>query len=276
MCLCVCSGVHGESFHTPPVSPHGDGPALRPLQPSSPQPSSAAPLTSPPPVPLIREKKAESGIVPSASSPRRDWKPHPPVGSASLSSEPAVTLVHSKAKGQAVFGRNGGPLTSTPRAEVSQEEPLAISPSRSPPKSPPKSSSTCCSSSGQGSCSGQGGAEWDSGLSRSSLPDSGELEKLLKECKATLGITTSQDVAPSTAGKSQTSAVINESRISLPRDFYLVFRGILFPAWRKAKCFSVTFLFLFDMLLVSSDVPSEILKLLQTEVKSLKTNLQVR
>lgn len=243
MCLCVCSGVHGESFHTPPVSPHGDGPALRPLQPSSPQPSSAAPLTSPPPVPLIREKKAEPDIVPSASSPRRDWKPHPPVGSASVSSEPAVTLVHSKAKGQAVFGRNGGPLTSTPRAEVSQEEPLAISPSRSPPKSPPKSplksSSTCCSSSGQGSCSGQG----DSGLSRSSLPDSGELEKLLKECKATLGITTSQDVAPSTAGKSQTSAVINESRISLPRDFYFVFPGILFPAWRKAKCFSVTFLF---------------------------------
>lgn len=30
------------------------------------------------------------------------------------------------------------------------------------------------------------------------------------------------------------------------------------------------------MQLVSSDVPSEILKLLQTEVKSLKTNLQVR
>lgn len=30
------------------------------------------------------------------------------------------------------------------------------------------------------------------------------------------------------------------------------------------------------MLLVSSDVPSEILKLLQAEVKSLKANLQVR
>lgn len=30
------------------------------------------------------------------------------------------------------------------------------------------------------------------------------------------------------------------------------------------------------MPLVSSDVPSEILKLLQTEVKSLKANLQVR
>lgn len=238
MCLCVCSGVHGESFHTPPVSPLGDGPALRPVQPSSPQPPSAAPLASPPPVPLIREKKAESGTVPSASSPRRDCKPHPPVGSASVSSEPAVTLVHSKAKGQAVFGRNGGPLTSSPRAEVSQEEPLAISPSRTPPKNP----STCCSSSGQGSCPVQGGPEWDSGLSRSSLPDSGELEKLLKECKATLGITASQDVAPSTAGKSQTSAVINESRISLPRDFHFVFPGILFPAWRKAKCFSVTFL----------------------------------
>lgn len=219
------------------MSPHGDGPALRPVQPSSPQPSSTAPLTSPPPVPLIREKKAESGIVPSASSPRRDWKPHPPVGSASLSSEPAVTLVHSKAKGQAVFGRNGGPLTSTPRAEVSQEEALAISPSRSPPKSPPKSSSTCCSTSGHGSCSGQGqgGAEGDSGLSRSSLPDSGELEKLLKECKATLGITASQDLAPSTAGKSQTSAVINESRISLPREFYFVFSRDIISRLEKGE-----------------------------------------
>lgn len=220
------------------MSPQSDVPAPRPLQPSSPQPSSAAPLTSPPPVPLIREKKAESGIVPSASGPRRDWKPHPPVTSASSSSEPAVTLVHSKAKGQAVFGRNGGPPTSTPWAEVSQEKPQTVSPSKSPPKSP----TTCCSSSGQGSCSGRSGAEWDSGLSQSLLLDSGELEKLLEECKATLGITTSL----STAGKSQTSVMINESRIALLHAFfffYFIVPRILFPAWRKAKCFCLTFPF---------------------------------
>lgn len=211
------------------MSPQSDVPALRPLQPSSPQPSSAALVTSPPPVPLIREKKAEPSITPSASSPHRDWKPHPPVTSTSFSSDPTITLVHSKAKGQAVFGSNGGPPTSTPRAEVSQEKPLTISPSKSP--------STCCSSSVQDSCSGQSGAEWDSGLSQSLLPDSGELEKLLEECKATLGITASQDVALSTAGKSQTSTMINEYRISLLHDFCYIVRRILFPVWRKASPF---------------------------------------
>lgn len=175
------------------MSPQSDVPALRPLQPSSPQPSSAAPVSSPPPVPLIKEKKAESGMAPSTSGPQRDWKSHPPVSSMSYSSDPSVTLVHSKAKGQAVLGRNGSPPTSTPRAEVSQEKPLSISPSVSP--------STCCSSSVQGSCSGQSGVEWDSALSPSLLPDSGELQKLLEECKATLDIPASQDVALSTAGK---------------------------------------------------------------------------
>ncbi|XP_056915024.1 cytospin-A isoform X1 [Takifugu flavidus] len=194
-------GAHGESFHTPPVSPQSDVPALRPLHPSSPQPSSAAPVTSPPPVPLAREKKA-----PSASSPHRDWKPHPPVSPSSFSGDPTVTLVHSKVKGQAVFGRDGGPPTSTPRAEDSQEKPLSVSPSKSPPTTPV-----------QGSSSGHKGTDWDSGLSQSLPPDCGELEKLLEECRATLGLTTGQDVALSAA---------------------------------------------------------EMLKLLQTEVKSLKTNLQ--
>lgn len=198
VCLFVCLGVHGESFHTPPVSPQRDVPALRPLPSSPPQPSSAAPVTSPPPVPPTREKKAESGLAPTASSPHRDCKPHPPVSSSGLSGDPKVALAHSKAKEQADFGRNGGPPTSTPRAEVSQEKPLAISPSKSPSKSP----STCCSSSVQGSCSGQSGAEWDSGLSQSLLPDPGELEKLLEECRTTLGIAASQDGALSTAGKS--------------------------------------------------------------------------
>lgn len=228
--LFVCLGVHGESFYTPPVSPQSDVPALRPLQPSSPQPSSAAPVTSPPPVPLIREKKAESGIASSASSPHRDGKPPPPVNSSSFSSDPTVTLVHSKPKGQAVFGRNGGPPTTTPRAEVSQEKPLTLSPSKSP--------SNCCRTSVQGSCSGQSGPEWDSGLNQSLLPDPGELEKLLEECRTTLGIAASQDVALSTAGKSQRPVMINEDRISLLHDFFDIL-----SCTEKGKSFTLTFLF---------------------------------
>lgn len=186
------------------MSPQSDDPALRPLHPTSPQPSSAAPVTSPPPVPLAREKKA-----PSASSPHRDWKPHPPVSPSSFSGDPTVTLVHSKVKGQAVFGRDGGPPTSTPRAEDSQEKPLTVSPSKSPPTTPV-----------QGSSSGHKGTEWDSGLSQSLAPDCGELEKLLEECRGTLGLTTAQDVTLSAAGKSQTSVTINEHRISPLPDFY--------------------------------------------------------
>lgn len=174
------------------MSPQSDVPALRPLHPTSPQPSSAAPVTSPPPVPLAREKRA-----PSASSPHRDWKPHPPVSPSSFSGDPTVTLVHSKVKGQAGFGRDGGPPTSTPRPEDSQEKPLAVSPSKSPPTTPV-----------QGSSSRHKETEWDSGLSQSLPPDCGELEKLLEECRATLGLTSAQDVALSAAGKSQTSVTI--------------------------------------------------------------------
>lgn len=186
------------------MSPQSDVPTLRPLHPTLPQPSSAAPVTSPPPVPLAREKKA-----PSASSPHRDWKPHPPVSPSSFSGDPTVTLVHSKVKGQAVFGRDGGPPTSTPRAEDSQEKPLTVSPSKSPPTTPVR-----------GSSSGYKGTEWDSGLSQSLPPDCGELEKLLEECRATLGLTTGQDVALSAAGKSQTSVTLNEHRISPLPDLY--------------------------------------------------------
>lgn len=197
-------GAHGESFYTPPVSPQSDVPALRPLHPASPQPSSAPPVTSPPPIPPTREKKA-----PAPPSLHCDWKPHPPLSPSSFSGDPTITLVHSKVKGQTVFGRNGVPPTSTPRDEDSQEKPLTVSPSKSPPTPPV-----------QGSSSRQSGTEWDSGLSQSLLPDSGELEKLLEECRATLGLTTGQDVALNAAGKSQTSVTINEHRISPLPDFY--------------------------------------------------------
>lgn len=230
------------------MSPQSDAPALRPLHPASPQPYAAAPVTSPPPVPLARDKKLPSA---STSTPTRDWKPRPPVSPGSFSSDPTVTLVHSKVKGQADIGRNGGPPTSTPRDEVTQEKPLTIIPSQSP--SPPPV---------QGSSSRQSGTEWDSGLSQSLLPDSGELEKLLEECRATLGITTSQDVTPSAAGKSQTSVTINKSRTSPLPVLYSAVSTISFLYSVCNWC--------------PSDVSSEMLKLLQAEVTSLKTNLQVR
>ncbi len=66
-----------------------------------------------------------------------------------------------------------------------------------------------------GSSSGQNWRERDSGLSRSLLPvhEAGdsqgeELEKLLEDCRTTLGITAGQDGATNTAGKSQNTLYI--------------------------------------------------------------------
>lgn len=166
----------------------------------SPHPSSTAPVTSPPPVPNISGKKAQCGLTPTASSPPHDGRPHPPVRSDSFTSDPGDSLVLNKARGQAAYGRNGVPPTSTPRALVSQGKLVAISPTKT-------SSSQCSSSPVEGSCSGQNWRERDSGLSQSLLPDAGgnhseELEKLLEECRTTLGITSTQDTAMNTTGKS--------------------------------------------------------------------------
>lgn len=102
-------------------------------------------------------------------------------------------------KGQAALGRNGGPPTSTPRPPAFQGKTVAISPTKSP-------SSLCSASPVVGSSSGQNWRERDSGLSQSLLPahEAGdgqgeELEKLLEECRTTLGITASQDGAMNTA-----------------------------------------------------------------------------
>lgn len=98
-----------------------------------------------------------------------------------------------------MFGRNGGPPTSTPRTLVSQGKTAAVSPTKSP-------SSICSASPVVGSSSGQNWRERDSGLSQSLLPGhdavesrSEELEKLLEECRTTLGISASQDGATNTA-----------------------------------------------------------------------------
>ncbi|XP_051247581.1 cytospin-A [Dicentrarchus labrax] len=202
------TGAHGDIFHTPPASPQGDGPPFVPgvpllPHPASPQPSSTAPVSSPPPVPLLTSsgKKAPSSS-PTTSPP--DWRPHPPVSSNISTIGPGVSQVHSKPgstgiKGQATLGRNGGPPTSTPRTLVFQGKTVAVSPTKSP-------SPLCSATPVVGSSSGQTWRERDSGLSQSLLPghESGdsqgeELEKLLEECRTTLGITGSQEGATNTA-----------------------------------------------------------------------------
>ncbi|KAM8737270.1 uncharacterized protein AB9X84_022402 isoform 2-T2 [Acanthopagrus schlegelii] len=202
---------HGDSFHTPPASPQGDGPPFVPgvpqlLPPTSPQPSSTAPVSSPPPVPVLTSsaKKVQSSSTPSTSSPLPNWRPHPPASSNSSTTVPGVNLLHNKpggtlGKGQAAFGRNGGPPTSTPRTVVSQGKTVAVSPTKSP-------SPLCSASPVVSKSSGQKWRERDSGLSQSLLPgqEAGdgqgeEVEKLLEECRTTLGITASQGGATNTA-----------------------------------------------------------------------------
>ncbi|XP_042357374.1 cytospin-B isoform X2 [Plectropomus leopardus] len=204
------AGAHGDSFHTPPASPQSDDPPLMPgvpqlLNPTSPQPSPAAPVSSPPPVPVLTTsgKRAQSGITTTTSSPP-DWRPRPPVSPNSSTVGPGFSPLHSKpgstvSKGQAAFGRNGGPPTSTPRPLVSQGKTVANSPTKSP-------SSLCSASPVVGSSTQQNWRERDSGLSQSLLPahEAGdskgeELEKLLEECRTTLDIIASQDEATNAA-----------------------------------------------------------------------------
>lgn len=184
------------------------------LHPTSPQPSSAAPASSPPPVPGLASsvKKVQSSTTPTTSSSPPDWRPNPPpVSSNSFTIGTGVGLVHNKpgntlVKGQAPLGRNGGPPTSTPRTP--QGKTVSISPTKSP-------SSPCSASPVVGSSSGQSWRERDSGLSQSLLPgheagdsQNEELEKLLEECRTTLGVTVSEDERTNTAGKSHLSVIV--------------------------------------------------------------------
>ncbi|XP_034381067.1 cytospin-A [Cyclopterus lumpus] len=202
------TGALGDGFHTPPASPQSDEPTPMPpgvpqlLHPTSPQPSPGAPVSSPPPVPVLASsgKKEQPSTKPSTSSAAPEWRPPPPVSSNSFTFGPGVIPLHPKSgstvgKGHAALGRNGGPPTSTPRPLASQGKTVSSSPTTSP-------SSLCSASPVVGSSSGQNWGERDSGLSQSLLPaqEAGEeLEKLLEECRSTLGITASQDGATYTA-----------------------------------------------------------------------------
>ncbi|XP_026159257.1 cytospin-A [Mastacembelus armatus] len=200
------TGAHGESFHTPPTSPQTEGPVFMPAvpqlhHPTSSRPSHAAPVSPPPPVPVVTSSGKKS--LPGTSSPAPDWKPWPPVSSSSSAVGSGVSQGHSKTgttvvKEHVSLGKNGGPPTSTPRTPVSQWNTAAGSPTKCP-------SSLCGASPVEGGSSGKNWGERDSGLSQSLLPghEAGdgrgeELEKLLEECRTTLGITASQDGAMDT------------------------------------------------------------------------------
>ncbi|XP_056282331.1 cytospin-A isoform X2 [Pseudoliparis swirei] len=203
------TGALGDGFHTPPASPQSEGPAPMPgvpqlLHPTSPQPSPGAPVSSPPPVPVLTSsgKKPQPSTNPSTSSAAPEWRPPPPVGSNSFTFGPGVSPLHPKSGstvGRGALGRNGGPPTSTPRPLASQGKTVSSSPTKSP-------SSLGSASPVVGSSSGQNWRERDSGLIQSLLPaqEAGvsqgeELETLLEECRSTLGITAGQDGATCTA-----------------------------------------------------------------------------
>ncbi|XP_068195691.1 cytospin-A isoform X2 [Antennarius striatus] len=190
------TGAHGDSFHTPPASPQSDGPPVMPtvpqaLHPAPPQPSSAATVSSTPSVPILNVK-----VTPTASSPPPERVPHARVGTNSSTVGPGVSLVHHKSKEKV---KVPGAPTATPQTLASQGKTAAVCPARS-------ISSPCSASLVVGSFLGQTGTERDSSPSHSVLPghDAGgsqdeEMQKLLEECKSTLGITSSQEEATNTA-----------------------------------------------------------------------------
>ncbi|XP_071774297.2 uncharacterized protein LOC139926450 isoform X2 [Centroberyx gerrardi] len=201
------TGTHVDLFHTPPTSPVSDVPTVpQLLHPTSPQPSPAvpapAPAPAPAPVPASTGKRSQPSTTPTTPTLPPDWKLTPPVSSNSSTIGPGLSPVRNNPapKGQAASGRNGGPPTSTPRTPVSQGKSVAISPAKSPSSSAGSASPVASSSS-----SGPSWRERDSGLSQSPLPghEAGdrqgeEVEKLLEECRTTLGVTASQDGAMTT------------------------------------------------------------------------------
>ncbi|XP_071394451.1 cytospin-A isoform X1 [Centroberyx affinis] len=190
------TGAHVDIFHTPPTSPVSDVPSVpQLLHPTSPQPSPAVPAPAPAPAPASTGKRSQPSTTPTTPTLPPDWKLTPPVSSSSSTIGPGLSPVryNPAPKGQAASGRNGGPPTSTPRTPVSQGKSVPVSPAKSPSSSVGSASPVASSSS-----SGPSWRERDSGLSQSPLPGheaarGEEVEKLLEECRTTLGVTASQD-----------------------------------------------------------------------------------
>ncbi|KAM6912159.1 CD109 antigen [Xenentodon cancila] len=203
------TGVHVDSFHTPPSSPQSDGAAVIPSAVRF-QASPAVPASLPPPAlgitPSGKKSKHSTPASPSTPIPPPDWRPPPPVSSNASTIGPGVSPLHKKsgstagANGQASLGKNGGPPTSSPGTSVSQVMSVAVSPIGSP--------SLVCSSSPTASSLDQNSREKESGPSQSLLAhhenkdiQSEELVRLLEECRKTLSIDASQDGTPNTTGK---------------------------------------------------------------------------
>ncbi|XP_028252315.1 cytospin-A isoform X2 [Parambassis ranga] len=196
------TGAHAESFHTPPATPQSDIAGFLPSVPHL----HPFPVSSPPPVPAITQsgKKSQPSTptTPSTPIPPPDWKPHLPVDSNTSTVGPVVSLTSNKpgntltARKHGGLGRNGGPATSTPRTSVTQGKSVAVSPIKSPISRDNVSAVVASSF-------GQNWRERDSGLSQSlhgaQESPSEELEKLLEECRTTLGITASLDGKVNTA-----------------------------------------------------------------------------
>ncbi|XP_076017691.1 uncharacterized protein LOC143009557 isoform X2 [Genypterus blacodes] len=197
--------AHVDSFHTPPHSPVSDGPGFSPggsplLHSTSPQTSPAVPVSTPTTAPALTPggKKLHLSNTPKTQSSPPKWK-GPPVSSNTPITASGVSLAEktggsAAAKGPGTMGRKGDPPTSTPKSPVSHGNSVALDPMPSP--SLPGCASPLVTSWG----------ERDSGLSHSLLPGNKaadsqgeELDKLLDECRTTLGITANQDAALSTA-----------------------------------------------------------------------------
>lgn len=187
MCVLFFSGPHTDSFYTPPASPQDEGPSI----PYSSLPSSSSPVPSLCHTPS--EKKTQSASISYTTSslqPPPERTPHSPIHFIN-----STNATHRKSgstasiKGQLTLGRNGGPQTSTPRTLVSQGNNGDISPTKSP-------SSVCSGSPVEGSSPENTWKEKDSGVGRSLLQGQAvedkrddDLQRLLDECKTTLGIT---------------------------------------------------------------------------------------
>ncbi|XP_061600028.1 cytospin-B [Cololabis saira] len=200
------TGVHVDSFHTPPSSPQSDGIGVIPSAVRF-QASPAVPASSPPPALAVTPsgKKSKHGppTSPSTPIPPPDWRPPPPVSSNASTIDPGVSPLHKKSgstaagNGQASLGKNGGPPISSPRTSVSPVKNVAVSPVKSP--SLVSSASPTASSLGQNS-GGKDSGPSQSLVSRHEDKDvhSEELVQLLEECRKTLSIDASQDGTPNT------------------------------------------------------------------------------
>ncbi|XP_051942807.1 cytospin-A isoform X1 [Hippocampus zosterae] len=196
------TGNQLDSFHTPPASPQSDEPGIvlgAPRLLPSITPKSPIAVPSLPPVSVLASSSVKRS-QPSSAIPPPEWRPPPPrLNSESSATVSVVSPVSTKpectlaVKGHITSGRNGAPSISTPRTVVAQGKCAPFSPAKSP-------SSTCSSSLAVSSSSGPKWRERDGSLSQSFSPgpeardvQSKELDKLLDECRITLGTSDSND-----------------------------------------------------------------------------------